>query len=201
MTTTSPKAFLAALRKRRAAYKGLKMKSKILEIIYWAFLTCSIVIIFLLLFFTLSANSKVKILIVQSGSMEPAIKTGSIVVIHPATDYKAGDIITFGKISKVESPTTHRIVKTEIKDNQTIYITKGDANNGTDLKEVKKSDIIGRVILSLPYVGYVINFSKKPIIFVLLLLIPTATIIYEEIKKIRNEVAKNKTKNGEAKAN
>ena len=133
--------------------------------------------------------------------MEPAIKTGSVVVVNPNDNYKTGDIITFGKISKVESPITHRIVKTKITDNQTIYTTKGDANNGTDLKEVKKSDIIGRVILSLPYVGYVINFSKKPIIFVLLLLLPTATIIYEEIKKIRNEVAKNKTKTGEAKAN
>ena len=133
--------------------------------------------------------------------MEPAIKTGGIVVINPNDNYKAGDIITFGKISKVEAPTTHRIVKTEIKDNQIIYITKGDANNGADLREVKKSDIIGKVILSLPYAGYVINFSKKPIVFVLLLLIPTVAIIYEEIKKIRNEVAKNKTKTSEAKAN
>jgi len=182
-------------------YKGFKMKLKILKIIYWAFLTCSVIIIFLLLFFVLSANSKVKILIVQSGSMEPAIKIGSIVVINPANDYKIEDIITFGKISKIESPTTHRLVKTEIRDNQTIYTTKGDANNGTDLREVKKSDIIGKVILSLPYVGYVINFSKKPIVFVLLLLIPTAAIIYEESKKIKNEVAKNKTKAGEAKAN
>ncbi|MCR4275552.1 MAG: signal peptidase I [Candidatus Wolfebacteria bacterium] len=174
---------------------------KILNIIYYVFLVCAVTLILLLLFFVLSANSKTKILIVQSGSMEPAIKTGGIVVINPNDNYKAGDIITFGKISKVETPTTHRIVKTEIKDNQIIYITKGDANNGTDLREVKKSDIVGKVIFSLPYAGYVINFSKKPIVFVLLLLIPTATIIYEEIKKIRNEVAKNKTKTSEAKAN
>ncbi len=36
-----------------------------------------------------------KLLIVQSGSMEPNIHTGSVVVVKPAENYKAGDVITF----------------------------------------------------------------------------------------------------------
>lgn len=132
--------------------------------------------------------------------MAPAIKIGSMVVIHPVDSYKTGDIITFGKISKIESPTTHRILKTEVKNNQVVYTTKGDANNGSDLKEIQKSEIIGKVVFSLPYAGYAVNFSKKPPVFVLLLLIPAAAIIYEEIKKIKNEVAKSKTKTSGANA-
>ncbi len=33
--------------------------------------------------------------IVSSGSMEPAIKTGSVVVVSPKSSYQVGDVVTF----------------------------------------------------------------------------------------------------------
>ncbi|MCD5396329.1 MAG: signal peptidase I [Candidatus Pacebacteria bacterium] len=73
-----------------------------------------------------------KILVVQSGSMEPSIKTGSVVVVKPASDYKVGDVITFGPFSKTKPPTAHRIYQIKEKNGQIVYITKGDANNSPD---------------------------------------------------------------------
>src|SRR3989338_8215020 len=57
----------------------------------------------------LPIKGNIEIKIVKSGSMEPAIKTGSIVVIKPASLYGVGDVITFGEDSRTTYPTTHRI--------------------------------------------------------------------------------------------
>ena len=56
----------------------------------------------------ISGNYEIKI--VMSGSMEPAIKTGSIVIVKPADFYEIGDSITFGGDTRVIMPTTHRII-------------------------------------------------------------------------------------------
>jgi len=63
-----------------------------------------------------------------------------------AADYKIGEVITFGAISKTETPVTHRIKDIKIVDGQPVYITKGDANNATDSKEVPRSEVKGKVL-------------------------------------------------------
>ena len=90
--------------------------------------------------------------------MEPAIKTGGVVVIKPTETYQVGDIITFGKDTKTQIPTTHRIIEIENES----FLTKGDANDSPDPLPIQKSDIKGRVIFSAPYVGFVVDFAKKP---------------------------------------
>ncbi len=126
-------------------------------------------------------NYKVKV--VLSGSMEPTIQTGSIIVARPVNQYQKGDIITFGKDTKKEIPVTHRIVSE--KDGG--FITRGDANDVTDTNLVQKKDIIGRVIFSAPYVGYAISAAKTPLGFVFLIIIPALLIILDEIRKIIRE--------------
>ncbi len=127
-------------------------------------------------------NFSVKI--VKSGSMEPAIKTGGIVVIRPSQSYGVGDVITFGKDTKTQIPTTHRIV--EIAGSS--FITKGDANDTVDLALVKKSDVRGKVIFSLPYVGFILDFARKPFGFILLVGLPASLVILDEIVKIWREI-------------
>jgi signal peptidase len=133
-----------------------------------------------------------KVMVVKSGSMEPTIKTGSIVVVKPASDYKIGDIITFGPYSKTKAPTTHRIYEMKVEGGEPIYITKGDANNAPDTREIKKIDIVGKVLFSVPFVGYAVDFAKKPLGFALIIIIPAAIIIYDEIRKIFGEIKKKK---------
>ncbi len=128
---------------------------------------------------------------VLSGSMEPGIKTGSIVIVKPANEYKIGDVITFNE-SKGKAPITHRIYDIKIVDSEPLYITKGDANDTPDQIEIKKKDVVGKVLISVPFVGYAVDFARKPIGFALIIIIPAAVIIFDEIMKIYAEIKKKK---------
>lgn len=120
--------------------------------------------------------------------MEPAVKVGSIVIIKPVSQYKVGDVVTFGGKKDGEIPTTHRIVSERVSDGEVVYSTKGDANEDNDPSEIRESEVIGKVLFSVPYVGYIINFARKPIGIVLIILIPALFIIYDEVMKIVREI-------------
>ncbi len=164
--------------------------NKAFNIIYYLFITVIAVIAVLLLISVFPITGNFKVLAVLSGSMEPAIHTGSIVVVKPVSEYKVGDVITFGKISRRDTPTTHRI--NEIKNGPTglTYVTKGDANNAVDLREVRQNEIVGKEFLTVPYAGYIINTAKKPYGFALIIIIPALLVIFDEAKKIRDEMKK-----------
>jgi len=108
-------------------------------------------VIALLVFFL---KSNIKLFIVLSGSMEPVIKTGSLIFTKPESVYKQGDIVTFND-SQSNIPTTHRI--TEINN---LITTKGDANNISDFQKITKDKIIGKTFFSIPYIGYLISYLK-----------------------------------------
>jgi signal peptidase I len=132
--------------------------------------------------------------------MEPAIKTGSIVLVKPISDYKTNDIITFELRGE---NVTHRVYEEKTMNNTESYITKGDANNASDMKEVKKENVIGKVFVSIPYLGYGVNFIQgamhKPFIFFSFIFGLLVLVIIQQVKGIRNEMAKNKLKQADIK--
>jgi len=163
------------------------------KIIYYIFLAFIVVVAILLIVSTFPIAGNYKVMVVQSGSMQPAIKMGSIVVVKPVDDYKIGDVITFGPYSKTKAPTTHRIYDIKVVDGQPVYITKGDVNNAPDAREIQKKDILGKVIFDIPYLGYAVNFAKKPLGFGLIIIVPAAVIVIDEVKKIIHEIKEKKT--------
>jgi signal peptidase len=174
---------------------------KILKVIYSIFIVFIVVVAVLLIVSVFPITGNYKIMTVISGSMEPAIKMGSVAIVKPVhstgsgqADYKIGDVITFGPYSKTKAPTSHRIYDIKVVDSQPVYITKGDANNAPDPREIQKKDIIGKVILSIPYLGYAVNFAKKPLGFGLIIIVPAAIIIFDEAKNIFREVKTKKQK-------
>ncbi len=166
---------------------------KILKIIYSIFVAFIVLIAALLIVSVLPITGNYKIMTVISGSMAPAIKMGSVVVVKPASDYKIEDVITFGPYSKTKAPTSHRIYDIKVVDGQPVYITKGDANNAPDTREIQKKDVLGKVLFDIPYLGFAVDFAKKPMGFALIIIVPAAIIIFDEIKKIIYEVKKKKT--------
>jgi len=167
---------------------------KLLKTIYYIFIGFIAVVAILLIFSAFPIPGNFKVMTVLSGSMEPAIKTGSVVIVKPADDYKIGDIITFGPYAKTKAPTTHRIYDIKVTEGRVSYITKGDANNAPDTKEVLKRNIIGKVLFSIPYIGYAVETARKPLGFMVLIIIPAVIIIYDEARKIYEEIKKKKTK-------
>lgn len=94
-------------------------------------------------------------LIVLSGSMEPTIMTGEVIVIHSEPEYEVGDILTYREGSIL---VTHRIVD----ETDTTFTTRGDANNTND-DPIQKSQAIGKTIFHIPYIGKVILFIQTPV--------------------------------------
>jgi signal peptidase len=134
----------------------------------------------------------IEVKIVKSGSMEPAIPTGSLVIIKPdvttyGAKYNVGEIITFGPDTAREIPTTHRVLAISRDGDGFVYTTKGDANEEQDPNPVPASDVIGQVVFSLPYAGYILDFAKKPLGFTLLIGIPAAAIMLDEATVIAKE--------------
>src|SRR3990167_7278760 len=96
--------------------------------------------------------------VVVSGSMEPAIRLGSIVLTKSATNYKTGDVVSFN--NKAGQTVTHRIMKTKISPEGQSFELKGDANNSVDGEEIEKRVVIGKVFLTVPFVGKLVAFLK-----------------------------------------
>lgn len=121
--------------------------------------------------------------IVSSGSMEPTIKTGSLVItqhIQPS-HLNPNDIITFIAPTKEHEFVTHRIQSTEQAGNLTRLKTKGDHNKSTDNWTLAGGGVVGKVTLAIPYLGYFFLFSQSKVGIVLLILLPALYIIYSEL--------------------
>lgn len=161
---------------------------KIFKYLYYIFIAFIVIVALLLIISTIPITGNYKVLTVLSGSMEPSIKIGSVVAVKPSGDYKIGEVITFGPYSKIKAPITHRIYDIKVVEGNPIYITKGDANNAPDTREISKKDVVGKVLFSVPLVGYAVNFAKQPLGFTLIIIIPAAAIIFDEIKNIYGEV-------------
>ena len=132
-----------------------------------------------------------KAFIVESGSMEPAVKVGSLVITSKSPTYVSGDIITFKGPGK--ETVTHRIQYKDYPNGLQAspeYLTAGDANKTFDTGKVKEEQIVGKVVFTLPFAGYLASFAKDPKGFILLVIVPATIIIYEELKFIRNEFGK-----------
>ncbi|MCS7134797.1 MAG: signal peptidase I [Candidatus Pacearchaeota archaeon] len=89
-------------------------------------------------------------------SFPNGISKGDIVIIKGEKNYKKGDIIVF-RVEGKKTPIIHRIVNITKEGEEVVYSTKGDRNEGQLPKEVriKKSQIIGRAVAVIPYLGWI----------------------------------------------
>ena len=102
-----------------------------------------------------------KSMAVISGSMEPDIPVGSVVIVRNVMQetLKKGDVITYqiGEGTMV----THRIDHIN-KDKEEI-ITKGDANDTADANPVKYDSVVGKMAACIPLLGYISIYIKTPL--------------------------------------
>jgi signal peptidase len=121
---------------------------------------------------------------VLSGSMEPAIPTGSILVSRTvASDsINVGDIITFSGSGR-DRFITHRVTAID-RTNGIVFTTKGDANNGEDPFTVPGENVVGKVLVHIPFLGFLFSFVKTPFGLILTLVLPGLFIIGLELREI-----------------
>ena len=99
--------------------------------------------------------------VVLSGSMEPALSVGDMIVVIPQESYAEKDVVVF---QTGRSAVVHRIISID----GDAIITQGDANNVPD-DPISFSNIKGKVVAVVPYIGYAINLIKTPIGTIVLL--------------------------------
>jgi len=94
----------------------------------------------------------IKTYAVLSGSMEPAYHTGSVVYVKSvsASELSENDVITF--FDESGTVVTHRVVKLLPEEKK--IVTRGDANDCDD-SAVGYSSVIGKVVFTIPLLGYV----------------------------------------------
>ena len=124
-------------------------------------------------------------LIVRSGSMSPAIPTGSIVFYRKvnAADVKVGDVIVFDRPGQTQEKITHRVYKIGVGPTGRYAITKGDANGTPDDWRVPLAGTGWVSAFHLPRVGYALVYLQSTLARLLLLVIPAillgAITLYE----------------------
>ena len=143
--------------------------------------------------FTMSTgNSKaffgMRSFIILTGSMEPTIPVGSVVYIKSAPQYDKGDIIAF--TNKSDQTVTHRLSGTETRNDIKYFRTKGDANKSEDTDLLTQDKVIGKTVLSVPYIGRIIAFFKTVPGFITLIVVPTILFVLFELWNIKKEIEK-----------
>ncbi|NBD73970.1 signal peptidase I [Patescibacteria group bacterium] len=156
--------------------------------LYYAFVGVLVVVAGALFAMHNSSVGGYELKIVRSGSMEPAIMTGSLIAIRPAESYQVGDVITFGRDTQTHIPTTHRIIEVRGEGASATYLTQGDANDNPDGSAVARDEVIGAVAYTLPKAGYVLDFARQPLGFWLLIVVPAAAVILDELLTIWEQV-------------
>ena len=116
-------------------------------------LSLSILVVVILVYLT-SGYFHFWTIAVASGSMEPKIKKGDVVIIEKIdkkyNKLKKGDILAFKYKNVI---IVHRIIKIIKQQDEYYFYTKGDANNKEDNFMVEKQMIIGKVNHKIPYIG------------------------------------------------
>lgn len=162
----------------------MEKTKKILKILYTVIFSIFILIALFITITSLRLIEGYNFYVVMSGSMEPNIKTGSIVGTIEKEEYKVNDVITVMVDNNPNNTYTHRIV--EIKEDS--YVTKGDANKSNDADLASKDSVLGSVFVNIPLIGYIVNFAKQPTGFIVMVVIPAIIIISLELNTVKESV-------------
>ncbi|MFE4503760.1 signal peptidase I [Rhodococcus sp. NPDC056743] len=118
---------------------------------------------------------------VLTGSMEPAMPPGTLVVVKPtpSEDLATGDVITFQPVSGDPAVVTHRIegIYYTAEGERQIH-TRGDANNVADSWSLVPEQIRGRVIYTVPYLGQVNSVISGQSRSILITVVAAGLIVY-----------------------
>ena len=129
--------------------------------------------------------------VIETGSMQPTLPVGTIVVTTPANTFKPTDIITFRQSTDAQ-PTTHTFIG--YADDGSLR-TKGDANQTPDFHAVplQKSDVLGKVVFSIPFLVPSYWTSVKGVLSLLIVLAVLTAIVVIKVKDKREEQLEKET--------
>jgi signal peptidase I len=129
--------------------------------------------------------------VVLSGSMEPALRVGDLAVVAPTKPdaLVPGDVVTYRPSQQPTLVVTHRLVSIGFDEQGRFsFTTKGDANNVVDQVAVNAEAVLGKVVYSIPKLGYLVEFAKQPQGRILLIAIPGLLLVVDYILGTRRRL-------------
>lgn len=122
--------------------------------------------------------------VVKGGSMSPTFEAGSLAFLTPTEtqSIREGDIITY--LSGNDKLTTHRVTGVNQEGEHLTFTTRGDANLIDDPSPVLAENVVGEVVYTLPYMGYLMSFGQTQLGMLTLVIIPGLIIIAFELRNI-----------------
>ena len=135
---------------------------------------------------TLSAAFGYTSLTVLSGSMEPVLYPGDVVVAKKMAPAEArpGDVVSFRAPDDPSKIYTHRIVRMRVLDQQVQFVTRGDANTGVERWSVQREGTVARVDLRVPKLGYLTNSIGSKFGRLGFLVVPALLLAVFELRRI-----------------
>ncbi|KAL0209397.1 hypothetical protein RCL1_007765 [Eukaryota sp. TZLM3-RCL] len=145
--------------------------------------------------FIIATNTKSPIVVVLSGSMEPGFSRGDLLLLWKTEHINIGDIVVYELPAK-QIPIVHRVIAIHEspKNNEILYLTKGDANQVDDqglyyeggIKDamLRRQHILGVVQAYLPFAGsFTIWMADYPLLkFALLAILAVTSFSNKEEK-------------------
>ena len=140
----------------------------------------------LVTFSVLSSTGYVKARVVLTGSMQPTINPGDIVLTAPISrvEPKIDDVAAYQARRFDGAPVgvfTHRIID---GDGNSGWVLKGDNNPSPDIQKPKNNDILGVVIFVIPWLG---NLLSKQVLFTVIPLIAGMWFLLDTLRKVPND--------------
>lgn len=141
--------------------------------------------------FRIALGTQTPFFVVSSRSMLPTLQIGDIIVVQDGGTFqtlRVGDIIVFERPGTHEIVIVHRIYRVNEVDGERRIETKGDNNPSPDSWVVKEADYIGKVVFTIPQLGYLTTWLTPPLNYVIIAAI-LAVIFLTELysKEKRNE--------------
>ena len=156
---------LESINKRK---ENVKIAKKVIEVI-------AIILVYNIILIIASSANKMNFInifayksyIIKTNSMEPTININDVIITRKVEkdEIKTGDVITFMQNGEV---ITHRITQIDVNGE---YTTKGDNNNIEDTFKIDYENIEGKHVLTIPYLGKVVQALDNKIVFLIITLI------------------------------
>jgi signal peptidase I len=125
--------------------------------------------------------------VVLSGSMEPALRPGDVIlaVSEPDSQVSVGQVLAFHPPSDPNIVVVHRVVKVVDHGSKVEIQTQGDDNNAPDAwTAVLQGTSAWRVSWVLPSAGYVAIWATYPWIHLLALLLVIGIVVWEVLRRV-----------------